>query len=428
MPAVESAPPERLPGARLRVLAWVLYDLANTVYIATVTYAFTPFVEREFEQLTGHGTTNFISMLVAAALVPFLGALVDTTARTRRYLVLWTLLCIVALAGWSVDAGSLWLLLCFFVANVAYNVALVFYNALLPSVAPPEQAGRVGGIGVGVGYLGTIIVVLVLLMSDLPPRTFFLIAAVLFLLTALPCMLLVRDLREPQPVRGEFGAVFRAAHNRLLNTLRSLPQNRPLMWFLIGNFCLVDVLNTAVLYFATFTEDVFAGQSIELLGYTFAGPDPAGSFMKIAGLALNVIALAVGLTIGKWTDRAPLLVMRTSALAVLGALIGGTVFGGHSALGYMLTLVALGAFGLTGIWTAGRKVIVLLAPPDQVGSYFGLYGITVKLSVFGALVYAVVHDAFGSRPAMLAQSTQLLIGLGCLFMVRLPASRRSSEA
>jgi len=47
----------------------------------------------------------------------------------------------------------------------------------------------------------------------------------------------------------------------------------------------------------------------------------------------------------------------------------------------MARMELLGAFGLTGIWTAGRKIVVQLAPPDRVGQYCGLYGITVTLSV-----------------------------------------------
>ncbi|MCA8967924.1 MAG: hypothetical protein KDC48_23795, partial [Planctomycetes bacterium] len=135
--------------------------------------------------------------------------------------------------------------------------------------------------------------------------------------------------------------------------------------------------------------------------------------------------LVTGLSIGAWTDRAPLAVMRVSGVALLGALVGGAAFGGHSALGYLLTLVASGAFGLTGIWTAGRKIITVLAPRERVGEYFGLYGITVKLSVIGGVVYGLVGDGFGSKPAMLAQSAQLLIGLGCLLMVRLPTTSPS---
>lgn len=139
---------------RLRTAAWVLYDLANTIYIATVTFVFTPYAKQALGGLTGRGITNFVSMIAAAVLVAFFGALVDTTSRTRRYLTISTLVCVAALAGWHFDYGAAWLLACFFAANLTYNVALVFYNSLLTSVATTERAGRVSSLGVGVDQIG----------------------------------------------------------------------------------------------------------------------------------------------------------------------------------------------------------------------------------------------------------------------------------
>ena len=265
------------------------------------------------------------------------------------------------------------------------------------------------------------------------PRTFFLVSAGMFLLLAIPCMVLVTDRRQSRSpelagAMAQSTATLQNANRRLLTTLRTLPQHRALMWFLLGNLFLVDVLNTAILYFAEFTKSVFADQAakgIELFGSTYTGQPGIDSFMAIAGLCLNVIAMLVGISLGALTDRSPLLVMRVSGLALLMALIGGAVFGGNSPLGYLATLVALGAFALTGIWSAGRKIIVMLAPADQIGQYFGLYGITVKLSVFGAVAYGVISDHYGSKPAMLAQSAQLLLGLVCLFMFRLPSRSKA---
>ncbi|MCC7397745.1 MAG: MFS transporter [Planctomycetes bacterium] len=409
---------------RLRVGAWVLYDLANTVYAATLTFLLTPHIKARLGGLTTMGAVNFASMAVAGVLVPVLGALVDHTTRTRRYLAIATLLCITALAGCGLDAGPGLLLGCFFVANLAYNVALLFYNALLPAVASDERIGRTSGLGVGVGYFGTILVLAVLLPLPLPVPQRFPIAAGLFLLTALPCLVLVQDPRPPRP--GHAGAAVRAAVRATGRALRELPQHRPLFWFLLANFCLVDVLNTAVLYFAEFTVAVFRDQALAgelvLFGHRFAADAELTDFLQVMGLALNALALLFGILLGRWSDRAPLGVMRLSALGLLGALIGGTVFGGHSALGYLLTLVGLGALGLAGLWTAGRKVVVLLAPRARLGEYFGLYGITTKLSVLGSLTYGSIADHFGARPGMLAQAVPLLLGLALLAMVRLPAA------
>jgi len=234
---------------------------------------------------------------------------------------------------------------------------------------------------------------------------------------------MVRDRRPPGS--GSTRDAMRAATARLRVALRELPQRPALRWFLLGNFCLVDVLNTAVLYFADFTVEVFREQAaagqLQVLGYTFPPADlKLLGFVKVTGLSLNALALVFGVLLGAHTDRAPLGVMRWSGVALLGALVGGTVFGGHSALGYLVTLVMLGAFGLSGILTAGRQMVLRLAPKERIGEFFGLYGITTKLSVIGGVVYGQVSAAYGCKPAMLAQSLQLLLGMLCLAMVRMP--------
>lgn len=410
--------------SRLQTAAWVVYDLANTVYAAAVTFLFTPHARVVLgDQIGAVGRTNLLSMLLAAVLVPFAGAIADRTGRAHRYLAAATVLCVLATAAMAVPAGPWWLLACFFCANVAYNLGLLFYNALLPTVAAPDRTGAVSGLGVGVGYLGTILVLVVLLpLRDLGASRFAL-AAAMFLLLAAPCMLLVGG---PPPAARSAGAseTARAAARSLLATLRSLPQQRHLLLFLVANFCLVDVLNTAILFFADFTQTTFAVASergdLQLLGWRFVGTAGLDRFLQVMGLLLNLAALAFGVALGRWTDLHPLGVLRGAAVALLVALLGGAACAGSSALGYALTLVLGGAFGLAGIWTAGRKVLLALAPPDRVGEYFGLYGITVKLSVLGAVVFAEVDDRIGPRAAMLAQGIQLLIGLACLCIVRIP--------
>ncbi|MGE3174446.1 MAG: MFS transporter [Planctomycetota bacterium] len=417
LPAAAPAGGRRWPQAT----AWVLYDLANTVYAATLTFLFTPYAAEVLGQKTGIGMVQTASMLLAGLLVPFAGALVDCTARTRTYLTVTTLLCIGCMAGWAA-LDPVWLLPCFFVANLTYNLALVFYNALLPAVASPERTGLVSGIGVGVGYCGTILVLLALLPLDSPQARFG-TAALAFLVAALPCMLWVRD---PRPPLGSGRHAMRGALGQLRAVLAELPRQRPLLLFLLANFCLVDVLNTAVLFFADLTRDVFgdaaARGELALLGMRFDGDEGIGGFVQVCGLLLNGTALLFGIGLGLLTDRRPLATMRLSAVVLLAALVGGAAFAGWSPLGYVLTLVLGGAFALSGIWTAGRKVVLLLAPPERVGAFFGLYGITTKLSVLGSTIYAVVADHHGARPAMLSQTVQLVIGLVLLTLVRLPRS------
>ncbi len=410
--------------------AWVLYDLANTVYAASLTYLFTPyFTDRFADARTSLGVTTTLSMLLAGLLSPWLGALADHTGRARSLLAMATLANVAAMLAWAGGGSATWLLGTLFVANIAYQSALTFYNALLPSVAAPGRDGWLSGIGTGVGYFGNVVVLASLML--VPPASFaeapgyLAFAGASFLLFALPCLCLVRDTRRV--VAQPLGPALVASWRGLGGTLRELPRQRALLWFLVGNFCVVDVMNTAIQFFGDFVKEVyrepFARGELHWCGLSF-GPQAQSmvAFVVLLGLAFSGLAFAFGLLQARWTDRHPLRVLRASTIAIGLALVGGACFGGGDTTWFTLTLVGGGAFGMAGVWTAGRKVLLLLAPKDQVGAYFGLYGITVKISVLGSTTYGFIADRGGSVPALLAQVAPLLLGLLALAMVRMPAT------
>lgn len=427
----------RPAGMRVRAGSWVLYDLANTIYAAAVTYLFTPyFTDRfagELDARTTLGVVTTASMLLAGLMSPLLGALVDRTGRARTYLTLGTLANVAVMLLWGFGGTAATLLLGLFVANVAYQSALTFYNALLPSVAAVGREGWLSGIGTGVGYFGNVVVLLSLVL--VPPASFAAAPAYLafggaaFLVFALPCMALVRDTRGI--AGGALGPAVRDSWRGLGTTLRELPRHRALWWFLLGNFCCVDVLNTAIQFFGDYVKDAFQAQyaasTLTWFGMRF-GPE-AGSmvaFLGMLGLAFSGLAFAFGLLVARWTDRHPLAVLRISALGLGLALAGGAWFGGGDTTAFTITLVGGGALGMAGIWTAGRKLLLELAPRDRVGEFFGLYGITVKVSVVGSVLYGVIADHWGSRTALLAQCVPLLLGIACLGMVRMPRGAATS--
>jgi UMF1 family MFS transporter len=428
---IEAQPPQGAPLAKARATAWVLYDLANTIYAASLTYLFTPyFTERFPEDRTMLGVVTTISMVVSGFTGPLLGALTDRNGRARGYLAVATIVNVIAIMLWGFGGSAMALLSGLFVANFAYQTALTFYNSLLPSVAPPERAGWMSGVGTGVGYFGNIVVLVSLIV--LPPASFLEVAPYLvfaglaFLLFGLPCMLLVRDLRPP--LAGDQANAIRESARSLLCTLRKLPHNRPLCWFLLGNFFLVDVLNTAIQFFGDYVKEVFRAPykagTLSWFGIAFR-PDGLGmvAFLAVLGLLLSLLAFVFGLALGRYTDRHPLGVMKLSGIGLGIGLLGGALFGGGNTELFTLSLVGFGALGLAGIWTAGRKLLMELAPPDQLGEYFGLYGITVKISVIGSTAYAAIATYSGPQMALATQGIPLLAGLWFLWRVRLPNRR-----
>lgn len=427
--------------------AWVLYDTANTVYAAVLTYLFAPYVGELFGGRTIQGITNSVSMIAAGLCVPVFASLADHTGRARLYLVLSTMACIGGLACFGLTSVPFLIMAAFFVANVGYNAALVFYNSLLASVAADKHQGLVSGLGVGLGYIGTMIIVVLLGLPEAVGYTLtFIIAAGIFFVLALPAFLLVKE-RRVQSRTPFSGALVKRQFGEVLRTVKGLPKDKPVMWFLLGNFFCVDVLNTAILYFGDFTRGTFfvnqgtvenaewvarEGASLSLLGMVVETPT---QLLTIAGLSLNVLALIFGISLGFMTDRwGSLRVLRLSAAFLVLGLLGAAFGGGGSLLVYMIGICGFGALGLAGIWTAGRKLLIELSPRDKLGEYFGLYGITTKLSVLGSAVFGIVFDQasritgddlMGWKAALTLQAVPLLIGLGLLSLVKKRDTQRA---
>jgi UMF1 family MFS transporter len=417
--------------------AWVLYDTANTVYAATLTFLFFPYLGDLFGTRSVQGIVNSASMIAAGLCVPLFASMADHTGRARLYLIVTTLFCIGGMACFGASGSLAVLMAAFFVANLGYNAALTFYNSLLPSVAADRHQGLVSGAGVGLGYIGTIIIVVLLGLPQTIGYTMtYLVAAGLFLGLAMPAFLLVRERRvqgrEPFSlplVRRQFASV--------LATIRGLPRDKPVMFFLLGNFFCVDVLNTAIAFFGDFTKNTFfvrqgdtwvpRGGELLLLGLKLETP---GALLTWAGLSLNVLALLFGLVLGFLSDRVgSLRVLRASALFLAVGLVAAAIGGGSNVLLYFAGICGFGGLGLAGIWTAGRKLLIELSPREKVGEYFGLYGITTKLSVIGSAAFGITKDLVtgvtgqdltGWKAALVLQAVPLMLGLALLSRVRRP--------
>ncbi|MEO0480601.1 MAG: MFS transporter [Planctomycetota bacterium] len=416
-----------------RASAWILYDTANTVYTATIAFLFAPFVAETFADRSALGATQTVSMILAGLSVPVLGALADRTRFARSLLWISTLASVGLIATFG-QFQSKWALLgAFFCANFAFQSALVFYNALLPSVAPMRRTGLISGLGVGFGFGGTVLTLAFVPGFSAEPANRFLLASGMFLVMALPCLWCVRDRRDLPQARIDSQLIGSALRD-VRQTLIGLRSNRPLLLFLIGNFCLTDVLLTATLWFADYTRQTFdpiwRSGGLELFGRTYAfdaeRTTTLNGFIATLGLALNGSALIFGSLQGALADRFhPLQVLRVTGVMLLLALIAGGLFAGDRPEAYFFGMVIGGAFGMAGVQTAGRKLLLLMIPREKIGEYFGLYGITTKVSVIGSLTFGVLADSYGLRTALFAQSVQAILGLTCLFMIRVDRIGRS---
>jgi UMF1 family MFS transporter len=366
-------------GSAAEGLAWALYDFANTIFsFAIVSFAMSLWAIRFLGEANGQLWFTLAvsaSVLLNAIVSPILGAMSDRVGRRKPFLAAFTVLAVgpTVLIG-LVDIGVG--LLLFAIANFAYQAALIYYDALLPDVAWPETRGRLSGVGVGLGYLGTIVSGLLFrFTTDADGRSTaasFLLVGSLFAIFAIPLFIRVRE-------RGGEGTPFRAldavrSWSQLATSLRTARRTPGLLRFIVGRFFYSDPVNTAIVVMSAF--------AVGAIGFT------EGEALNIL-LLLTVVAVLASFGWGALADRwGP----RRTLLAVLTTWVGGLLLIGLwlAPIPFLVAGAVLGS-GLGGVAVTDRLLLLRLVPPDQVGAMLGLYGIAGKLSaVVGPPLYGVI--------------------------------------
>jgi MFS transporter, UMF1 family len=398
-------------GSSLEGLAWALYDFANTIFsFAIVSFAMSLWSIRFLGE--ANGTFWFtaavsVSVLINAIVSPVLGAMSDRVGRRKPFLAFFTALSI----GGTVVIGVVDIrlgLVAFALANFAYQGALIYYDAILPDVARPIARGRLSGIGVALGYCGTLLVGVLLLLGITieddrsTPSTFILVGG-LFLLFAAPLFLLVR---EESRTRGRFSALDAArSWTQLGATVRHARETPGLLRFIIARFFYSDPVNTAIAVMSAF--------AVHAVGFT------EGQALQVL-LILTVVAVIASFGWGFLADRwGP----RRTLFAVLGTWALGlaiiTLF--LSTVPFLIAGALLGA-GLGGVGVVDRLMLLRLSQPDRIGEMFGLYGLAGKFSaVVGPIVYGIIVatllDSMGTGAYQVAIGSLfvlLLVGMAIL--------------
>ncbi|MCG6870017.1 MAG: MFS transporter [Gammaproteobacteria bacterium] len=151
-------------GGRTQVVAWALYDWANSAFATVVMSGFFPVFFRDYwnageagEAITFRlGVTNSLSSLVIVLCAPVLGAIADAGGSRKTFPFAFASLGILSTASlYGVSQGA-WMVaaIAYFLATVGFMGGNIFYDALLVTVAPRSRYETVSALGFGLGYLG----------------------------------------------------------------------------------------------------------------------------------------------------------------------------------------------------------------------------------------------------------------------------------
>ena len=428
--------------------AWYLYDFGNSAYAAVVLLAvysayFQGTVVGGAEGSRLWGLSVGIAMLVVAVTSPILGAIADFSASKKRLLAFYTIMTVVFTAGlFFATPGQVAIGMGFFIlAEIGYRSAQVFYDALLPEIAAPEEMGRISGNGWAVGTAGGIVCLLIALplivlqqqgvlqmSGDLVVRITLVITAVFFALSAIPLFLWLPERAKAKTLpAGE--NYLSMAFKQLGKTIRTARSFREFLKFMLAYLIYNDGIIMALDFAAIIGAVLFGMNQQDLIIFV------------ILVQATNVVgAYIFGILMDRMGGKPSLV----GSLILMIAVVLGLYFAQTRTAFFIIGAVA--GIAMAGAQAVSRTMVAVFAPPGQSAEFFGFFAVAGRTSsfigpaVYGwiaaemALYYAaqgqtvVLAEQSGQRIAILSIAAFLLVGLGLLLFVNEEKARETAVA
>jgi len=422
---------------RRELLAWALYDFANSGYttvVLTTVYSayFVAVVAAELEAHTpgsatllwtlAIGTANLLVLLAG----PVIGAIADIRATKKRFLLITTATCVVATALLGVAGpGEVELAVTLVVLSaVAFACGENLIAAFLPELAQADRMGRVSGFGWSIGYFGGLLTLCCCLAwiswadargqgaADYVPVA-LLITAAIFAVTAAPTFLWLRERATPR-AKPPGRSWARLGLGRVRHTLARAAELPDLFRFLLCLTLFQSGVATVVVIAAIYAQEVMGFSSQQLIWLI---------------MVVNLTAALGAFVFGFAQDRFGSVRSLAGALLLWVAAIGWTYFADNPTdLWLAGNLMGL-AMGSTQ--AGGRALIGQFTPATRNAEIFGLWGLAGRAAaILGPLSYGLVGRLSGGdhRLALLSTLTLFLAGLAALFFVDEDRGRAAARA
>jgi UMF1 family MFS transporter len=395
-----------------------MYDWANSAFMTTVTTALFPIVFRtvavqgglpEHDATAYWGYTSSLALLLVALTAPLLGATADHTGGKKRYLGAFAAVGIVFTASLALITrqSEAWFLAAtlYVLASLGFAGGNVFYDSLLPHVAPGDEIDRVSARGFALGYLGGGLLLALniawirwphafgLPNPQIAVRVSFLSVAVWWAAFSIPFF---RRVPEPLVVRrpGAAAVPITEGFRRLAATFRDIRRYRHLGLFLLAYWAYTDGIGTIFRMATAYGHEI--------------GIDPTG--MITALILIQVTAIPFTFLFGR---LAGVIGAKRSILLSLAVYAGVSVsayFMTTTAHFYILALAVATVQG--GSQALSRSLFGRMVPRHKSAEFFGFYSTSSKFAgMFGPLVFGLISQAAGgSRLSILSIIGFFIVG------------------
>ncbi len=457
------APSNPEPGtSRLGIWGWMLFDWAAQPFFTVVTtFIFGPyFVARMTDDpvaaQAAWSNMATVSSLLIAILSPVLGAIADESGSRKPWIAFFAVIKIISLAMlWFAAPGSsiIWPLLFMVLASLAAEFSIVFNDSMMPRLVSEKDVGRISNIAWGLGYLGgmLVLILVVALLAGSPSdgltiigaeplfglnpatgedaRVTGPISALWYLVFILPMFLFTPDAAKGLPLRKAVSSGLA----ELRGTIGELKHRPHLLRFLIARMLYQDGVNGLLILGGAFAAGMFGWATIEI---------------GIYGIILNIVAVFSCIAAG-WIDRflgsrkvviisLALLLVATAGIistnpgSVFFGLVSlstednGDLFGTAAEKAYILFGLLIGtAFG--PVQASSRSYMARSVSLAEAGRYFGIYALSGRATSFLAtLFFSIATYATGSAHVGMATLVIFLLA-GLILLVTTPEPTRRPE-
>ena len=405
-----------------KIFNFALYDFANSAFTTIIiTFIFATYFAKQIapNPILGQsywGWTIGITGFLVAIIGPVVGSFADKKNRIVFFIRCFSLLCILftSLLWFSKPSQSylLYTLVIVGIANLFYELSLIFYNSLLKDISTDKNLGKSSGFGFALGYIGGILILLVSIKlfidtNNLPfglikeesqnIRAIALLVSVWFLIFSFPFLFFIikeRKKKIKKSISSNFTDLKKLLWGKKISVLGK---------FLIARMLYADGLNAIIVMGGIFAVGVFNLEIKDLLKLSilmnitaFIGAFLGGIANDKYGSKIIIIFSLIGLIL--------------SSICILFTFSTSTFF----------FLASINGLFIGPIQSASRVVITSMLNKNNQGKGFGLFATSGKLTSFlGPLLVSTVTFLTGSqRLGFSAAIILLFAGLIILFKIK----------
>lgn len=432
---------KKLPKGNKKLLnAWAFYDWANSVYslviastVFPIFYAALTIVKNEQGeivsdrvQLLGFDFNNdslisyvtALAFLLVAFISPFLSGIADYVGNKKNFLKFFCYLGALSCIGlfWFNLENLILGLTCYFLALVGFWASLVFYNSYLPDIAFPEQQDKVSAKGFSMGYIGSVVLLILCLFmimnyemfgfedAGFPTRLSFVLTGVWWIGFSQITYYYLPKGNKKQRLTND---VLFNGFKELKLIWNSLQHNPQLKKYLRAFFVYSMAVQTVMLIATYFgLEEV-----------NWAGDDSTiGLIVSI--LLIQLVAIAGAMITSRLSEKFGNI---NTLIAVNVVWIGICIYAFFVETPFQF-YIAAGLVGLVmgGIQTLSRSTYSKMIPEGTLdtASYFSFYDVSEKIGlVIGLMLYGIVSQSYDIRYSILFLTGFFLIGVVLLMRV-----------